>query len=120
MLTHLDWTILRLEEIIERENTPYFRSAALQRFGLTYEMALKCINSFNIQGNQAFEQDIEWLELVDAYNHIHQHLDTVNKGGTEPAVASNLSETVYNNLNRYCKIFQKIYRHLDALAAKDS
>lgn len=125
MLTHLDWTIQRLEEILKREKTPYFRSAALQRFGLTYEMALKCINSFKNQEsgypeNAAFEQNTEWLELVEAYYKIHQRLDVINSGNTEPAYADNISEYVFNNLNRYCLTFQNLYKHLDSLATSDS
>lgn len=125
MLTHLDWTIQRLEEILKRENTPYFRSAALQRFGLTYEMALKCINSFNDQKsaypvNDAFEQNKEWLDLVEAYNKIRQQLEVSSSELTEPAITDDVSEAVYNNLSRHCLTFQNLYKHLDSLAASGS
>lgn len=125
MLTHLDWTVQRLEEILKREKTPYFRSAALQRFGLTYETALKCIKSFKGQelgypANEAFEQSADWLELVDAYNKIHQNPGVASGGKTETATANNISEVVYNKLNRYCLIFKNLYNRLDSLTTSDS
>ena len=40
ILPHLNWS-LRLKEAIEKEDTDYYRGAALQRFSLTYEVALK-------------------------------------------------------------------------------
>lgn len=46
LLTHFDWTVARLGEMLRQEPSEYFRDAALQRFGLTCEMAFKCLNAF--------------------------------------------------------------------------
>ena len=46
VLTHFDWSLARLKEAIEKEDTEYYRGAALQRFGLTYDTALKTIRAF--------------------------------------------------------------------------
>ncbi len=46
VLTHFDWSLARLKEAIEKEDTEYYRGATLQRFGLTYDTALKTIRAF--------------------------------------------------------------------------
>ena len=46
ILPHLNWSLARLKEVIEKEDTDYYRVAALQRFRLTYEVALKAIRAF--------------------------------------------------------------------------
>ncbi len=129
MLTHLDWTIQRLDEILKREKTAYFQLASLQRFGLTYEMALKCLDASKEHlGSETplespiadFEQNTEWLELVDAYNKIHQCLDVTISGNIEPAIANKMKADIYNNLDRYYTTFQKLYNHLAALHTNDS
>ena len=43
LLTHFEWTVERLAEILKQEPSEYFRDAALQRFGFTCEVAFKCL-----------------------------------------------------------------------------
>jgi hypothetical protein len=65
ILPHLSWSLARLKEAIEKENTKYYRGAALQRFRLTYEVALKAIHSFAEQEGNNFLSDescFQWAE----------------------------------------------------------
>ena len=65
ILPHLNWSIARLKEVIEKEDTDYYRGAALQRFRLTYEVALKAIRAFAEQEGKSFSSDescFQWIE----------------------------------------------------------
>ena len=86
ILPHLNWSLTRLKEAIEKEDTEYYRGAALQRFGLTYEVALKAIcASAKEQGEacstdeacfqwvkekQWVGKDIDWDEMIENYRRI--------------------------------------------------
>jgi len=65
ILPHLNWSLARLKEVIEKEDTDYYRGAALQRFSLTYEVALKAIRAFAEQEGKIFSSDescFQWIE----------------------------------------------------------
>jgi len=65
ILPHLNWSLARLKEAIEKEDTDYYRGAALQRFRLTYEVALKAIRAFAEQEGKSFSSDescFQWIE----------------------------------------------------------
>ena len=65
ILPHLNWSLARLKEVIEKEDTEYYRGAALQRFRLTYEVALKAIRAFAEQEGKFFSSDescFQWIE----------------------------------------------------------
>ena len=65
ILPHLNWSLARLKEAIEKEDTDYYRGAALQRFSLTYEVALKAIRAFAEQEGKSFSSDelcFQWVE----------------------------------------------------------
>ena len=65
ILPHLNWSLARLKEAIEKEDTDYYRGAALQRFSLTYEVALKAIRAFAEQEGKSFSSDescFQWIE----------------------------------------------------------
>jgi len=65
ILPHLNWSLARLKEAIEKEDTDYYRGAALQRFSLTYEVALKAIRAFAEQEGKSFSSDescFKWTE----------------------------------------------------------
>ncbi len=46
VLIHFDWSLARFKEALEKEDTKYYRGAALQRFSLTYDLAIKTIQAF--------------------------------------------------------------------------
>ena len=65
ILPHLNWSLARLKEVIEKKDTDYYRGAALQRFRLTYEVALKAIRAFAEQEGKSFSSDescFQWIE----------------------------------------------------------
>ena len=65
ILPHLNWSLARLKEVIEKEDTEYYRGAALQRFRLTYEVALKVIRAFAKQEGKILPTDdacFQWAE----------------------------------------------------------
>ena len=65
ILPHLNWSLARLKEAIEKEDTEYYRGAALQRFRLTYEVMLKAIRTFAEQEGKIFSSDescFQWAE----------------------------------------------------------
>ena len=65
ILPHLNWSLARLKEAIEKEDTDYYRGAALQRFSLTYEVTLKAIRAFAEQEGKIFSSDescFRWIE----------------------------------------------------------
>ncbi len=88
LLTHFDWTLSRLQEILNNEKTDYFRDAALERFGFTYDMAVKCLQAlshtlgepcetpdecfaFSIK-MKLLDQEENGRRLIDAYKAIKQ------------------------------------------------
>ena len=65
ILPHLNWSLARLKEVIEKKDTDYYRRTALQRFRLTYEVALKAIRAFAEQEGKSFSSDescFQWIE----------------------------------------------------------
>ena len=65
ILPHLNWSLARLKEAIKKEDTDYYRGAALQRFRLTYEVALKAIRAFAEDEGKSFSSDescFQWIE----------------------------------------------------------
>ncbi len=119
LLTHFDWNLHRMDEMLKQENTEYFRHASLQRFGFTVDMALKCVRAFaEARGescetaeqcfrlaahNRWMEEDADWKDLTDSYHLIMQ------KPKGEPA------DTVYGKLPRYYSHLKSLYTHLSGL-----
>ena len=65
VLTHFDWSLARLKETIENEDTEYYKGAALHRFRLTYDMALETIRAFARRQGQICateESCFKWVE----------------------------------------------------------
>jgi len=65
VLPHLNWSIARLKEAMEKEDTEYYRGAALERFRLTYEATQKAIRAFAKEEGKIFESDelnFRWAE----------------------------------------------------------
>jgi hypothetical protein len=122
LLTHLDWNLQRLDEVLKQGSTDYFKSAALQRFGHTYTMAMKNIRGFeeshsgdpeeeNNDGrcvelamqNGWTEEQSQWEEMIADYQRINQKPDEKE------------AETIYQKLPRYQQAFKYLYAHLQSL-----
>jgi len=88
LLTHFDWNLQRLAEVLKQEQNDYFKGAALQRFRHTYDIAIKAIRSISRRKNlscqtdeQCFETALEngwlekqlcWTEMIEDYKRINQ------------------------------------------------
>ena len=97
ILPHLNWSIMRLKEAINKEDTEYYRGAALQRFGLTYKVAIKVIIAFAIEEGETcvsdedcfkwlkkkqwLEKDSDWKLLIENYQSIlkQPQITTINE-----------------------------------------
>ena len=113
LLTHLDWNLQRLDEILKQGSTEYFMSAALQRFGHTYTMAMKCIRGFaELKEETSDDQCIalatqngwtedqpQWAEMIADYKHVNQ-----KPTGQE-------AEVIYQKLPRYLQAFKNLHSH---------
>ena len=56
---------MRFKEAINKEDTEYYRGAALQRFGLTYKVAVKVIIAFASEEGETCASDedcFKWLK----------------------------------------------------------
>ena len=119
LLTHLDWNLQRLDEVLKQGSTDYFKSAALQRFGHTYTMAMKSIRGFvesevvtddeqcialAIQ-NRWTEDQPQWAEMIADYKR-------VNQKPTEQE-----AEAIYQKLPCYLQVFKNLYLHLQNLTS---
>ena len=98
ILPHLNWSLARLKEVIEKEDTDYYRGAALQRFNFTYEVALKAIRAFAGQEGKSFPSDescFQWIEekqwvkkmsdwesVINSYNKIKNSLEEKSTNNT--------------------------------------
>ncbi|KMP12578.1 hypothetical protein UZ36_00500 [Candidatus Nitromaritima sp. SCGC AAA799-C22] len=83
MLTHYDWSLARLKEALEKEDTEYYRGAALQRLGLTCDLVFKTIRAFAGEQDKTLsthescfewaarqnwlENDTGWKKIMTAY-----------------------------------------------------
>jgi hypothetical protein len=87
LLTHFEWSLSRFEEMLQQNKSDYFRDAALQRFGFTFDLAVKCIRAFAAAKNLTCEsirdcftlaaqegwlgEERAWGKLIDAHHKIN-------------------------------------------------
>ena len=120
LLIHLDWNLQRLDEVLKQSETDYFKSAALQRFGHTYTMAIKSIHEFIDLKDRAKEikdeeciklatqngwnvDPIKWHEMISDYQRINQKPDDQQ------------TEVVYQKLPGYQQALKNLYYNLKSL-----
>ena len=115
LLTHFNWNLQRLEEVLKQEQTDYFKGAALQRFGHTYDITIKILRSFAKcqdlpcqTDKQCFETVVTkgWMErifdineLINDYQHITQK-------------PQQIVENIYKKLTTYHKAFSYLFKQL--------
>ena len=118
LLTHFNWNLQRLDEVLKQEKSAYFKSAALQRFGHTYNIALKIIRSYAQSkgipcktNEKCFETAVqngwmknqpEWKENVADFQRINQN----------PQVEI---ESVYSKLATYHNALHYLFAQLKDL-----
>ncbi|MEE3253741.1 MAG: nucleotidyltransferase substrate binding protein [Nitrospinota bacterium] len=115
LLTHFNWNLQRLEEVIKQEQTDYFRGAALQRFGHTYDITIKIIRSFAKYQDltcQTDEQCFEiavtngWMEKVFDINEMINDYQNITQKPQQNA------ENIYKKLTTYHRAFSYLFKQL--------
>ncbi len=112
VLTHFDWSLARLKEAIGKEDTEYYRGAALQRFGLTYDTALKTIRAFAkeqghtctgdescflwVEEKQWLKKDTDWNVMLVDYQRVQRQPE-----GEE-------ADKIYDQLKTYHILFNHL------------
>ena len=109
ILPHLNWSLARLKEAIEKEDTDYYRGAALQRFSLTYEVALKAIRAFAGQEGKSFHSDescfqwIEekkWVKKISDWESVINNYNKIKNSSEEKS-----TDNTYKQLRTYYPLF---------------
>ena len=105
VLTHFDWSLAQFKEALEKEDTQYYRGAALQRFSLTYDLAIRTIRAFAEEQNTTCSDDASCFEW--AVNH--QWLK--NDSGWEK-MADNYANTLGRSTDAVAdQIFAELQKH---------
>ena len=109
ILPHLNWSLARLKEAIEKEDTDYYRGAALQRFSLTYEVALKAIRAFAEQEGKSFSSDEscfqwieekQWLKKKSDWESVINNYNKIKNSSEEKS-----TDNTYKQLRNYYSLF---------------
>tara|TARA_B100000686_G_C16614711_1_gene875765 strand:- start:104 stop:553 length:450 start_codon:yes stop_codon:yes gene_type:complete len=116
LLSHLDWNIRHLKEILKYPKTIYYRDASIQRFGFTFNLTLKCLKTRIAKSSRVYSEtedwflaakevgllkDVgEWKLVIDDHNRIKDGFN--NEEG----------ESVYFNLKQHLILFEKLLGNL--------
>ena len=112
ILPHLNWSLARLKEVIEKEDTDYYRGAALQRFRLTYEVALKAIRAFAEQEGKSFSSDEscfqwieekQWVKKISDWESVINNYNKIKNSSEEKS-----TDNTYKQLRNYYSLFYDI------------
>ena len=118
LLNHFDWNLQRLDEIIKQGESDYFKGAALQRFGHTYDIALKIIHSIaQLKGipckrdEKCFETAVQngWMKNQPDWTEIAADYHGINKKPQQN------KENVYSKLVTYHRAFHYLFAQLKEL-----
>ena len=121
LLTHLEWNIQRLDESLKNDKTDYYRDAALQRFGHTFDMAVKCIDALaDSEGKQleSSRQGFLWAaenQWIATTTPLETMLEDHAALSQKQEDAS--PEAVFVKLNNYLHIFKELHSNLTAFAS---
>jgi hypothetical protein len=119
LLTHFDWNLQRLDEVLSQGNTDYFKGAALQRFGHTYTMAIKTIRGFDECNTEPCQNDEHcialatkkgWAEESSQWQGMIADFKQINQKPNDHEV-----EVIYQKLPLYQKAFKSLYLNLQNL-----
>ncbi len=109
ILPHLTWSLARLKEAIEKEDTDYYRGAALQRFSLTYEVVLKAIRAFAEQEGKSFSSDescFQWIEEKQWVKKISDWESVINNyNKIKNSSEKKSTDNTYKQLRNYYSLF---------------
>ena len=112
ILPHLNWSLARLKEVIEKEDTDYYRDAALQRFSLTYEVALKAIRAFAEQEGKSFSSDESCFQWIEEKQWLKKKSDWItviqNYNKTKGFSEEKVMDNAYKQLRNHYSLFYDI------------
>lgn len=116
LLTHFDWTLQRMEESLRNEKTEYFRDAALHRFSLTYDLAVKCLRAFTAENGQPCDSTEECWQWAIANGCVSdetdwQEVDTLNQQVSQK-LKGDSADSAYQKLDAYCRWMKSLYQNL--------
>ena len=124
ILPHLNWSLARLKEVIEKEDTEYYRGAALQRFRLTYEVALKVIRAFAKQEGKVFPTDDACFQWVEEKQWLKKKLDWAavikNYKKVKSLPKEKSTDGIYNELQGYYALLYNVIESLNLALNKKS
>ena len=118
LLTHFDWNLQRLEEVIQQEQSDYFTGAALQRFGHTYDITIKILRSFAKCQDlpcqtdaQCFETAVTsgWMEKIFDIKELINDYQCITQKPQQDV------ENIYKKLIIYHKDFSYLFKQLKRL-----
>lgn len=119
LLTHLDWNLQRFDEVLKQEQSDYFKGAALQRFGHTYDMVLKTLRAFAQCQNlpcqtdeQCFETAVNsgWMEKQPDWREMIEDYKSINQKPPQDA------EIVYGKLPTFHHVLSQLFAELKSFA----
>ena len=110
ILPHLSWSLARLKEVLEKEDTEYYRGAALQRFRLTYEVALKVIHSFAEQEGKIFRSDESCFQWTEEKKWLKKNPDWIsviqNYNKLKSISGKKFTNNIYNQLQSHYALLE--------------
>ena len=115
LLTHFDWNLQRLEEVIQQERSDYFTGAALQRFGHTYDITIKILRSFAKRQGLPFQTDEQCFETAVTSGWMKKNFDIkelINDFQLITKKPQEDVENIYKKLTTYHKAFNYLFKQL--------
>ena len=118
LLTHFNWNLQRLDEVLKQEKSAYFKSAALQRFGHTYNIALKIIRSYAQsksipckKNERCFETAVQngWMKNQPELKEIAADFQQINQKPQQDI------ESIYSKLATYHNALHYLFAQLKYL-----
>ena len=112
ILPHLNWSLARLKEVIEKEDSDYYRGAALQRFRLTYEITLKAIRAFAEKEGKSFSSDESCFHWTEEKQWIEKKSDWITVIQNYKKVKSISEEKLRNNTYNQLQAHYALLDHM--------
>lgn len=116
LLTHLNWNLQRMAEMETQARTEYFRNAALQRYGFTFDSALRCIKAYAREQHESCESAEECLRLADSRGWLPQGTDWVEMLDSyvkmQPDSLAQHGDSIFEKLKTYHDTFHTLYKRM--------
>ena len=116
LLTHLDWNLQRMAEMESKERTEYYRNAALQRYGFTFDSAVRCIKAYARNHQERCETPAECLQLAGRLGWLPKEMDweemLESYQRMKPDALDEHGDSIFEKLKQYHAAFKSLYTHL--------